>query len=84
MYQQHYQRFLSANPNVQHFSCHSHYYWPDVTRQAMLDYWDDSARLADDKWAFFFSDLIPTLQQHISNLLNTGLPGQIVFAPQYS
>lgn len=81
MYQQHYQRFLSANPNVQHFSCHSHYYWPDVTRQAMLDYWDDSARLADDKWAFFFSDLIPTLQQHISNLLNTGLPGQIVFAP---
>ena len=81
MYQQYYQQFLKANPGVQHFSCHSHYYWPDVTRQAMLDYWDDSARLADDKWAFFFSDLIPTLQQHISKLLHTGLPDQIVFAP---
>ncbi|MCU7553233.1 aminotransferase class V-fold PLP-dependent enzyme [Alteromonas sp. ASW11-19] len=81
MYQQYYQRFLKANAGKQHFSPHSHYYWPDVTRQAMLDYWDDSARLADQKWAYFFEDCVPGLQQHISRLLGTQDPEQIVFAP---
>ena len=49
MYQQFYQRFLQANAGKQHFACHSHHYWPDVTRDAMLEYWDDTARLVDDK-----------------------------------
>lgn len=81
MYQQYYQRFLKANAGKQHFSPHSHYYWPDVTRQAMLDYWDDSARLADQKWEHFFAACVPALQQHISRLLGTRAPEQIVFAP---
>ncbi|RDV26641.1 aminotransferase class V-fold PLP-dependent enzyme [Alteromonas aestuariivivens] len=81
MYQQFYSRFLAANEGKQHFSCHSHYYWPDVTRQAMLQYWDDTARLVDDKWQYFFATLIPELQQSISSVLNTACPQQIVFAP---
>lgn len=81
MYQQFYQRYLDAHQGKQHFACHSHYFWPDVTRQAMLDYWDDSARYADEKWSFFFDTVVPQNQQFISQTLNTGLPEQIVFAP---
>ncbi|WP_026376421.1 aminotransferase class V-fold PLP-dependent enzyme [Aestuariibacter salexigens] len=81
MFQTFYRRFLEANPGVQHFACHSHYYWPDITRQAMLDYWDDSARFVDDKWDYWFSEKIPAVQQHIARVLNTEQPEQIVFAP---
>lgn len=80
MYKQFYQRFLNENSGKQRYTCHSHYYWPDVTRDAMLKYWDDSARYVDDKWAFFFSDTVPYLQHRISDILNTGMPEQIVFA----
>ena len=80
-YKHFYQRFLQANLGKQHFACHSHYYWPDVTRDAMLDYWDDSARYVDEKWQYFFQHKVPALQQHIARHLNTGLPEQIVFAP---
>jgi len=81
MYQQFYRRFLAAHQDQQHFACHSHYFWPDVTRDAMLEFWDDSARLADRKWDFFFTEVIPEVQQYISNTLNTRMPEQIVFAP---
>lgn len=80
-YQQFYSRFLSANSDKQHYACHSHYFWPDCTRDATLDYWDDSATYVDHKWGFFFETLVPELQQRISSLLNTGEPSQIVFAP---
>lgn len=81
MYQHLYRRFLEANKGKQHFACHSHHYWPDVTREAMLKYWDDSARLADDKWEYLFSERIPSVQKKIASLLNTGAPQQLVFAP---
>lgn len=81
MLKRHYQQFLKANEGVQHYACHSHHYWPDVTRQAMLDYWDDSAQFVDDKWAYFFSEKVPRLQKHIAGMLRTDLPDQIVFAP---
>ena len=66
MYQQFYQRFLTANKGKQHFACHSHHYWPDVSRDAMLEYWDDSARLVDDKWHYIFSEKVPQTQQLIT------------------
>ena len=66
MYQHLYQHFLRARPNILHCAPHSHYYWPDVTRQAQLDYWDDSARYADEKWDFFFSEKIPEGNDRIS------------------
>jgi selenocysteine lyase/cysteine desulfurase len=81
MYRQYYKRFLEANKGKQHFACHSHYYWPDVTRQAMLDYWDDSARYVDEKWSFFFQNKIPQAQNYIAKNLHLSHPEQIVFAP---
>ncbi|KXJ59688.1 MAG: selenocysteine lyase [Alteromonas sp. Nap_26] len=80
-YQQFYQGFLSANKNKQHYACHSHYFWPDCTRDAMLQYWDDSAKYVDGKWGYFFETLVPELQQRLSSILNTGAPEQLVFAP---
>tara|TARA_Y100001968_G_scaffold166924_1_gene152889 strand:- start:527 stop:1711 length:1185 start_codon:yes stop_codon:yes gene_type:complete len=80
-YQQFYSGFLNANKNKQHYACHSHYFWPDCTRDAMLAYWDDSAKYVDAKWGYFFETLVPELQQRISRILNTGAPQQIVFAP---
>lgn len=76
-----YRRFLDSNQGVQHFACHSHHYWPDVTRDAMLQYWDDTATRVDDKWDYFFSEKVPELQNHIAKTLNTGQPDQLVFAP---
>ncbi|MDX3773127.1 aminotransferase class V-fold PLP-dependent enzyme [Chromatiaceae bacterium AAb-1] len=81
MYQQFYQRFLQANKGKQHFACHSHHYWPDVTRDAMLEYWDDTARLADDKWHYLFTEKIPQTQQLIADILHLPHPEQLVFAP---
>lgn len=80
MYQQFYQHFLGANQGKQHFACHSHHYWPDVTRDAQLAYWDDSARLVDDKWQLIFGQKIPHTQQLIADVLNLPQPEQIVFA----
>jgi selenocysteine lyase/cysteine desulfurase len=81
MYQQFYQRFLQANKGKQHFACHSHHYWPDVTRDAMLEYWDDTARLVDDKWHYIFGEKVPQTQQLIADILQLPQPEQIVFAP---
>ena len=81
MYQQFYQRFLQANAGKQHFACHSHHYWPDVTRDAMLEYWDDTARLVDDKWQYIFTEKVPQTQQLIADILQLPQPEQIVFAP---
>ena len=69
MYQQFFQHFLQANQQKQHFACHSHHYWPDVTREATLAYWDDSARLVDDKWHYIFGTKIPHTQQLIADIL---------------
>ena len=81
MYQHLYKQFLAARPNIQHFACHSHHYWPDVTRQAMLDYWDDTATMVDEKWDHIFADKLPATQKLIAKSLNLTSPERIVFAP---
>lgn len=81
MYKKYYQLFLEANKGVQHYASHSHHYWPDVTRQATLDYWDDSAKFVDDKWAHIFGVKIPNVQRLIADVLNLSHSEQIVFAP---
>ncbi|MFQ3608894.1 MAG: aminotransferase class V-fold PLP-dependent enzyme [Chloroherpetonaceae bacterium] len=81
MYQSHYSKFLSANPKRLHFAAHSHHYWLDATREAHLQYWDDSARLADKKWAHIFSNVLPKAQRHIARLIDLSYPEQIAFAP---
>lgn len=81
MYQTFFKHFLEANQGKQHFACHSHHYWPDVTRAATLAYWDDSAQKVDDKWHYIFGTKIPHTQQLIADILNLSVPEQIVFAP---
>lgn len=80
-YQKYYQRFLKANAGKQHYASHSHHYWPDVTREATIQYWDDAARFVDHKWDYIFSQKIPHAQRQISRILNLPHPQQIVFAP---
>lgn len=81
MYKHLYQRFLAAHPSELHFACHSHHYWPDCTREAHLQYWDDSCKYVDDKWGYIFSTKIPQAQKLIAENLNLSHPEQIVFAP---
>ncbi|MGQ4276728.1 aminotransferase class V-fold PLP-dependent enzyme [Pseudidiomarina sp. E22-M8] len=79
-YKKHYQHFLNQHPGKLHCAPHSHHYWPDVTRQAQLDYWDDSAKGVDHKWDTIFGERIPAVQQHLAKLLDHPAPGQFVFA----
>lgn len=81
MYKHLYQRFLAAHPDQLHFACHSHHYWPDCTRAAHLQYWDDAAKYVDDKWGYIFAEKVPEAQALIAEVLNLSHPGQIVFAP---
>ena len=81
MYKKYYSRFLTANPHIQHYASHSHHFWPDVTREAGIQYWDDSAKYVDDKWNHIFGEKIPAVQKLIAEVLKLSHPEQIVFAP---
>ena len=81
MYKHLYRRFLEANPTLLHFASHSHHYWPDATREAQLQYWDDSAKHVDHKWEFLFTQKVTVAQKLIAENLNLSNPSQIVFAP---
>ncbi len=76
-----YSRFLNGHHGKLHFAAHSHHFWPDVTREAHLAYWDDCAALSDLKWDKIFGTIIPQAQVHVSSILNLRNPGQVVFAP---
>jgi len=80
MYKKFYQKFIQANPGVQHYASHSHHYWPDVTLEAVQQCWLDSAKYVDSKWDYFFETKIPQAQKLIADTLNLDQPGQIVFA----
>lgn len=77
----HYQYFLKGHEGYLHFAAHSHHFWPDVTRAAHLQYWDDSSLLSDRKWEKIFGEVIPKAQSHVARILNLKSPEQIVFAP---
>ncbi|MFC0445952.1 aminotransferase class V-fold PLP-dependent enzyme [Pseudidiomarina halophila] len=80
-YKKHYQHFLKLHPETLHCAPHSHHYWPDVTREAQLAYWDDSAKGADHKWDVIFGERIPAVQKLLAGLLDHPAPEQFVFAP---
>ena len=80
-YKKYFSKFLTMNEGKTHFACHSHHYWPDCTREAQLQYWDDSSKYVDDKWELIFSKKIPKVQQLISNILDFDRPKDICFAP---
>ena len=76
-----YSRFLNGHEGKLHFAAHSHHFWPDVTREAQIEYWDDCAKTSDSKWEKVFSDVIPKAKSHIGRILNVKDQEQIVFAP---
>lgn len=77
----HYSRFLNGHQGKLHFAAHSHHFWPDVTREAHLEYWDDCAKNSDEKWEKIFVEVIPKAQEHIASILNLKNKKQIAFAP---
>jgi selenocysteine lyase/cysteine desulfurase len=81
MLARHFSRYLGANPHLLHFAAHSHHPWPDVTRAAHARYWEDSATLADRKWAHVFGEVVPAAQGHVARLLGLPDPRQVAFAP---
>lgn len=81
MYKEHYSRFLKANSNKLHFASHSHHYWPDVTREAHIQYWDDCCQFVDHKWEHFYSNALPQAQNLIKEVLNISSANSLVFAP---
>ncbi len=81
MYKHFYSRFLAADPERLHFAAHSHHAWPDVTRQAQLQYWDDSAKYMDHKWDHVFGEIVPKAQRHIAETIGVSDPSAICFAP---
>jgi selenocysteine lyase/cysteine desulfurase len=76
-----YSRFLKAHAGKLHFAAHSHHFWPDVSRDAHLQYWDDCASFSDEKWGKIFEEVIPQTQKHIARLLHLKDHNQIVLAP---
>ena len=64
-----------------HLAAHSHHYWPDVTREAQVQAWDDACLHADEKWGVIFGEVIPAVQRGIADLLGLPDPATIAFAP---
>lgn len=78
---QYYSRFLKGHEGKLHFAAHSHHFWPDVSRDAQLAYWDDCAQYSDEKWGKIFSETIPKTQKHVAKILGLKNHEQIVLAP---
>ncbi|MFA0810771.1 hypothetical protein [Microbulbifer epialgicus] len=85
MYKKFYRAFSQApsgSPSsMLHMACHSHHYWPDVTLEAVQQYWHDAALLADDKWGPIFQEKIPAWQKAVACTLKLPDAGQIAIAP---
>lgn len=80
-YRQNYSRFLDLDPGKLHFAAHSHHPWPDCTRAAHLQYWDDSAKGMDHKWDAIFETVLGTAKTSIAELLNLEDATTLVTAP---
>jgi len=74
-------RFRNADPDRLHFAAHSHAYWPDVTRDAQLQAWDDAARLVDEKWSHVLGEVWPAVASGIAHHLRLPDPATLVPAP---
>ena len=72
MYKKYYSQLLTANPQIQHYICHTHHYWPDVAKVAPLQ---------DQKEAAKDAVKIKSVQKLIAEVLNLSRPEKIIFAP---
>lgn len=77
----HYSRFLEGHAGKIHLAAHSHHFWPDVSRDGHMEYWDDCAKTSDNKWDKIFKEIIPYAQTKVAQILNLKNKDQIVFAP---
>lgn len=59
---------------------HSHHFWPDITLEAMMEYWNDSAKFTDQKWDFFHQVKLTELRKLIAHNLSLPDYKRIVFA----
>lgn len=80
-YSAYFSEFLKGQEGFLHFRAHSHHFWPDVTKNAVLDYFEDARTLHDDKWEFIFGKKIPEAQQLIADQIGISHPENIAFAP---
>jgi len=64
-----------------HMAAHSHHPWPDVTREAQLEAWDDANRLLDRKWDRVLGEVWPRAQAGVAAELNLPAPESVAFAP---
>jgi selenocysteine lyase/cysteine desulfurase len=78
---EHFSRFFEHNPDRLHFAAHSHHPWPDVSFEAHQQYWEDSARMADDKWDHIFNNVLPETRQLVANAISLPDPNTLTFAP---
>lgn len=76
----HYSHFLDRRRGEVLMTGHSHQAWPDVSRDAHLECWDDAARLADKKWGRIFGEIIPALQRRIATRIGSDRPTDLCFA----
>ncbi len=77
-----YRTFLASVGDALHVTAHSHHPWPDITRAAHLQYWEDSARLTNRKWQEkVFGEAVPEAQGHVARHLGLADPGLVAFAP---
>ena len=77
----HFRRALAADPNRLHLAAHSHHLWPDVSFDAQVQYWEDSARRADLKWHKIFAEIYPDAQCRVAARLGLSNPNAIAFGP---
>jgi kynureninase len=73
--------FLGAAPGRLHLAAHSHHPWPDVTRAAHQQAWDDAAALMDDKWEKVFGEVVPEARRRLAGMLRLPDPQTLAFAP---
>lgn len=64
-----------------HFTAHSHHFWPDCVKDALLEYWEQTASSSDDKWDMVFGKLIPDVQKLLCSIARLPPTQKITFAP---
>ncbi len=77
----HYSAFFKGLGSRLHFCAHSHHPWPDCTRAAVLQCWDDAASRTDEKWDHVFASVVPAAQKAVAEALKWPSADLIVFAP---
>lgn len=75
----HYEWVLSRLNGRLHFVAHSHHPWPDCTREAQVQAWEDAGLLLDEKWEKIFGHVLPQAQKGLAKLLNVQDASRIQF-----